>query len=348
MTRFWILRPSSVQVLDFQFSIWEFERKKLFCFVLGALLFAVCPCSEAQQPKTIPRIGFIGSSDKASHEAFRQRLRDLGHVEGKSITFEYRYLQGKNEVYPKFVAELIELKVDVLVITGLPGILAAKQATNTIPVVMLVNADPVAAGIVSSLFRPGGNITGLARLTRELSGKRLELLKETVPTLSRVGVLSDESGLALDVVFKEYEGAARVLKIQLQSLGLRGPAPDLHRAFQLAVKNRAGSVISITDALLTPHAKQIADLAITNQLPSMHEHIRYVQSGGLMSYSANDVDLYQRAASYVDKVLKGAKPADLPIEQPKKFEFVINLKTAKQIGLTIPPNLLARADRVIK
>jgi putative ABC transport system substrate-binding protein len=339
--RFWIL--------DFGFSIQRSESNKVFGLALCALLFALSmPAVGAQQPRKVPRVGFVGASDKPRLESFRQRLRDLGYIEDQNIQIEYRYPQGKNELYPNFVTELMQLNVDVLVITGLPGILAAKQATNTIPVVMLINADPVAAGVVHSLARPGGNITGLARLTRELSGKRLELLKETVPAISRVGVLWDDKGLALDIVFNEYEAAARALKIQVQSLPVRGPKPDLHGAFQLAVKERAGGVISITDALLTPYAKQIADLAINNRFPSMHEQTRYVEAGGLMSYSANDIDLYRRAATYVDKILKGAKPADLPIEQPTKFELVINLKTAKQIRLTIPPSVLARADKVIR
>ena len=315
----------------------------LLGFIVGSIQIA-----EAQQPKKVPLIGFVGSSDTATREAFEVWLSQLGYIEGKTILFEYRYPQGKNELYSKFVAELIQANVDVLVMSGLPGILAAKEATNKIPVVMLMNADPVAAGVVHSLARPGGNITGIARLTRELSGKRLELLKETIPTLSKVGVLWDEEGLALDRVFKEYEAAARLLKVQLQSLPVRGPRPDFQRAFQLAVKERVGGVITITDALLTPHVKQIADLATTNQLPSMHEQTRYVHAGGLMSYSANDLELYQRAATYVDKILKGAKPADLPVEQPTKFELVINLNTAKQIGLTIPQRVLARADKVIK
>jgi ABC-type uncharacterized transport system substrate-binding protein len=330
-------------------------NKRFIYWIPGVLFLALCslllaPRSavQAQQTKKIPRLGFLGPFDNPRLGSFRQGLRELGYIEGKTIVVDYRDPEGKSERYATFVAALVQLKPDVLVILGLPGILAAKQATKSIPIVILINADPVAAGIVDSLARPGGNITGIARLTRELSGKRLELLKEAVPTLTRVGVLWDENGLALDIVFKEYEVAARVLKIQLRSLGVRGPNPDLNGAFQLALKEQVAGLISITDALLTPHSKQIADLAIKNRLPSMHEMTRYVEAGGLMSYSANDIELYRRAATYVDKVLKGAKPADLPIEQPTKFEFVINLKTAKQIGLTIPSHVLLRADRVIK
>ena len=244
----------------------------------------------------------------------------------------------------------MQLKVDVLVVGTLSSIRAAKQATKTIPIVMVIAVDPVATGIVDSLARPGGNITGLTTLNRELSGKRLELLKEAVPRLSRVGVLweADSRSQAAAIGFKEYEAAARALKIPLQSLEVRGPNPDFEGAFQAAAKGRASALITIRSALLVRYPKQIADLAIKNRLPSMYEGSQYVEAGGLMSYAANDTESFRRAAVYVDKILKGAKPADLPVEQPMKFEFVINLKTAKQIGLTIPPNVLARADRVIK
>jgi putative ABC transport system substrate-binding protein len=241
----------------------------------------------------------------------------------------------------------VRLKVDVFVSPSSAAILEAKQVSKTIPIVMAITVDPVAVGMVDSLARPGGNVTGLTRLTRELSGKRLELLKETVPGISRVGVLW--SGLpgqasALSV----YETAARALKIQLQSLEVRGPNPDLEGAFRDAAKGRVSAVITARTAALIPYPKKIADLALKNRLPSMFEDNEYVEVGGLMSYSANDAESFRRAATYVDKILKGAKPADLPVEQPMKFELVINLKTAKQIGLTIPPNVLARADKVIK
>jgi len=322
------------------------KSKSLF-WLLTTLWLTSASIAEAQQAKKIPRIGFLGS-EIARVEVFRQGLRDLGYIDGKNILVEYRNPSGKNERFPSLVSELVELKVDVLVISALPAILAAKQATQTIPIVMFINADPVAAGIVDSLARPGGNVTGLARLTRQLSGKRLELLKEAVPTISRVGVIWDANGLALDIVFKEYQAAARALKLQVQSLEVRGPVPDLDGAFQAAKKDRASALISITDALLSPYAKQLAELAIKNRLPSMHENTLYVEAGGLMSYSANDIDLYRRAATYVDKILKGAKPADLPVEQPTKFELVINLKTAKLVGVTIPQSVLYRADTVIK
>jgi len=242
----------------------------------------------------------------------------------------------------------VQLKVDVVVAAALPAIRAAKQATKTIPIVMVTTQDPVATGLVDSLARPGGNITGLTRLTRDLNGKRLELLKEVVPEISRVGVLVDASMIDRAPAFKDYETAARVLRIQLQSLEVRGPDPDFGAAFQAAAKGRVSAIITITDALLNRYPKRIADLAIKNQLPSMYERSEYVEVGGLVSYAASDAESFRRAARYVDKILKGAKSADLPVEQPTKFEFVINLKTAKQIGLTIPQSVLYRADKVIR
>jgi ABC-type uncharacterized transport system substrate-binding protein len=246
------------------------------------------------------------------------------------------------------VAELLQLKVDVLVVNGLTPVRVAKQATKTIPIVMVTTQDPVATALIDSLARPGGNLTGLTSLVRDLSGKRLELLKEVVPKISRAAALwnADEEGAA--IALKEYEAAALSLKVQLQSLGVRAVNTDLEGAFQAAAKGGATALITITGSLLSSKAKPIADLAIKNGLPSMYESNRYVQAGGFMSYSANEVESYRRAAVYVDKILKGAKPAELPVEQPTKFEFAINLKTAKQIGLEIPQSVLYRADRVIK
>jgi putative ABC transport system substrate-binding protein len=246
------------------------------------------------------------------------------------------------------VAELVQLKVDVLAIQNLAAIRAAKQATKTIPIVMVTTQDPVTSGIVDSLARPGGNITGLTTLARDLSGKRLELLTDVVPGISRVGVLWAADNQSAALGFKEYEAAAHALKIQLQSLEVRGPNPDLEGVFQAGAKARANALITLRDTLLLRYPKQIADLAIKNRLPSMFETSEYVEAGGLVSYSASDSESFRRAAHYVDRILKGARPADLPVEQPTKFELVINLKTAKQIGLTIPPNMLARADKVIK
>ena len=261
---------------------------------------------------------------------------------------EYRYGEGERDRIPSQVAELVQLKVDVLVVRSLPAILAAKQATKTIPIVMVTTQDPVATGLVDSLARPGGNITGLTGLTRELSGKRLELLKEAVPGISRVGVLGEASASVAAIAFKDYEAAARALKMQLLFLEVRGPNPDYEGAFQAAAKGRASAIITVTGPLTASYAKRIADLAKKNRLPSMHEGRQYVEAGGLMSYSSSDTESFRRAATYVDKILKGAKPADLPVEQPTKFELVINLKTAKQIGLTIPPEVLARANSLIK
>jgi putative ABC transport system substrate-binding protein len=247
------------------------------------------------------------------------------------------------------VKELVQLQVDVLVVPTAPSaIRAAKQATKTIPIVMVTLVDPVANGLVDSLARPGGNITGLATLQRDLSGKRLELLAEVVPRISRVGILRNADGSMSAIGFKEYEAAARGLKIQLQPLEVRGPNPDLEGAFQAAAKRGSRAVITITSSLLFRNWKRIADLAIKSRLPSMYEGSAWVEAGGLMSYSTNDLEVFRRVATYVDKILKGTKPADLPVEQPTKFELIINLKAAKQIGLTIPPNVLARADRVIK
>ena len=324
-------------------------NKKVVCFVLGAVLFALSLPVQAQQQAKIPRIGFLsGSGNPSQIEAFRQGLRDLGYTEGKNILVEYRSADGMRDRIPGLVAELVQLKVDALILVDTSAILVAKQATKTIPIVMVATQDPVATGIVDSLARPGGNITGLTRLTRELSGKRLELLKEVAPGLSRVGVLSEETPTATGNALEYYETAARALKIPLQSLRVRGPNPDLEGAFRDAAKGSANALITVTNQVLYRFRKKIADLAIKNRLPSMHEQSQYVDAGGLVSYAASDADSFRRAATYVDKILKGAKAADLPVEQPTKFELVFNLKTAKQIGLTIPPNVLVRADKVIR
>jgi ABC-type uncharacterized transport system substrate-binding protein len=328
-------------------------KRKITVLTLSAMLFALCGSVNAQQKGKVPRIGYVSASGGPGtpdprFEAFRQGLRDLGYSEGKNILVEYRYTEGKQDPIPSLVAELVQLNVDVLVSPALPAIRAAKQATKTIPIVMVFNVDPVETGIVDSLAHPGGNITGLTRLTRELGGKRLELLKEVVGRISRVGVLWDTDEASAAIGFKEYEAAAHAMKIQLQSLEVRGPNPDLEGAFLAAAKARASALITIRNGLLNRYPKRIADLAIKNRLPSMYEGSDFVEAGGLISYSANDAESFRRAAYYVDRILKGAKPADLPVEQPTKFEFVINLKTAKQIALTIPQSVLYRADRVIK
>jgi putative tryptophan/tyrosine transport system substrate-binding protein len=326
--------------------------------LVGVMLLCVALIAEAQQPMKVFRIGIATGRSEANNpgpqvEAFGQGLRALGYIEGKNILIEYRFLEGNPDVYSKLVVELVSLKVDVLVLFGsLPAIRAAKQATKTIPIVIVTTQDPVGTGIVNSLARPGGNITGVTTLQRELSGKRLELLKDAVPGISRVGALvnATQLGKGPDEIndFQWYEVPARALKINLQSVELRGPNPDFKGAFQAVTAGRATGLITVQGSLLNRYQKQIADLAIKNRLPSMHERSDYVEAGGLMSYSANDAESSRRAAWYVDKILKGTKPADLPVEQPTKFEFVINLKTAKQIGLTIPPEVLARANRLIK
>jgi putative ABC transport system substrate-binding protein len=328
-------------------------RFQFLVLLLATAILVSSHPAESQQPSKIPRIGFVVGTGDAKNpgpqvEAFQKGLRDLGYADGKNLVIEYRYAEGNNERFPSLVSELVQLKVDVLIVTALPAILAAKKTTKTIPIVMMINADPVAAGIVDSLARPGGNITGLTRLSRELGGKRLELLKEAVPRITRVGVLWRTNTVGLEVAFKEYEVAARALKIQPRSLTVQGLKPDIDGALNSAVNKKPHALIVISDALLGRYAKQIADLTIKHRLPSMHEHARYVDAGGLMSYGADEIVLFRRAAIYVDKILKGTKPADLPVEQPTKFDLVFNLKTAKQIGVTIPQTVLFRADRVIR
>ena len=329
-------------------------RGKIFVWLLVTVFLTTVPPAEAQQSKKVPRIGFVSAraeptvaTPDSTAEPLRQGLRTLGYIEGKNIVIEYRYFEGKVDRIPSLVAELLQAKLDVIVSVNTLAIQAFKQETKTTPIVIVINDDPVTSGIVNSLARPGGNVTGLTRFTRDLSGKRLELLKETVPKISRVGILDDAS-TDIRASFQDFEPAARALKIQLQSLEVAGPKPDLARAFQAAAKERVNALITVRTALLIKYRKQIADLVIKNRLPSMWEGSDFVEAGGLISYTASDAQVFHRAATYVDKILKGAKPADLPVEQPTKFEFIINLKAAKQIGLTIPPNVLARADRVIK
>src|SRR5262245_56387476 len=321
--------------------------------LVAVMLLACVVIAEAQQTGKIPRIGFESAADDPNNpgariEAFRRGLKDLGYVEGTNILVESRYAGGNLDRIPGLVAELVQLKVDVLVIGSLVGIRAAKDVTKTIPIVIVTVQDPVASGIVDSLARPGGNITGLTTITRELSGKRLELLMEAVPGMSRVAVLWDANAPGSAIGFKEHEAPARALKITLQSLELQGPNPNLAGAFQAAAKGRAQGLIPIENPLLNRYRKQIADLAIKNRLPSMCEASLWVDAGCLMTYSADVRESFRRAAVYVDKILKGTKPADLPVEQPTKFEFVINLRTSNQIGLTIPQWTLMKADRVIK
>jgi len=324
---------------------------KTFVVVLVGLAFGLVRVSEAQQPKKVPRIGYVSSADPSTEPqlaAFRRGLRELGYIEGKNIQLEYRYAEGKVNQVQSLVTELVQLKVDLLVVGFLPAIYAAKDATKTIPIIIVTPGDPVAGGIVDSLAHPGGNITGVTRLTRDLKKRRLELLREVVPRISSVAILWDAGNQNADIAFREYETAARALKIPIQSLAVRGPHPNFEEAFQTAATGPASALITIRDELINRYRKRIAETAIKNRRPSMYEGSEYVEDGGLMSYAVSDTEGYRRAAAYVDKILKGTKPADLPVEQSAKFELVINLKTARQIGLTIPPNVLGRADKVIK
>jgi putative tryptophan/tyrosine transport system substrate-binding protein len=324
-------------------------KAKILVYVLPALILAIIHLAEAQQPKKIPMIGYLAASSASTTNAngLRQGLSELGYVEGKTIAVEYRYAEGKLDQLPDLVAELVRLKVDVIVTAGGTSTRAAKNATATIPIVMTQGDDPIGSGFVASLARPGGNVTGLSAMSTDLSGKRLELLKEIVPKLSRVAVLVGEVQQTNTAQMKEIEVSAQALGLRLQILALRGPK-DIEAAFQTARNGRAGAVLAETAATLLSQRTQVADLAVKTRLPVIYTREEFVETGGLMVYAPNLTDLSRRAATYVDKILKGAKPGDLPVEQPTKFEFIVNLKAAKQIGLTIPPNVLARADRVIR
>jgi putative ABC transport system substrate-binding protein len=318
---------------------------------LSAALFALCFPAEAQQPSKIHRIGLLLAPSPSFYssrvEAFRQGLRELGYVEGKNIAIEYRYAEGKLNRLPDLAAELVHLKVDLIVTASNDGALAAKKATRTIPIVFATAADPVGSGLVPDLARPGGNITGTSNVAQDLYGKRLELLKESFPKATRVAFLWRSVGVRKNLPFTEMEVVAKVLGVKLQSLDVRG-LDDFDGAFEAAKREGAQALIPYPDPVINAQQVQIVDFATRNRLPAMYAGPEFVDGGGLMSYAPRYTDSWRRAATYVDKILKGAKPADLPVEQPTKFEFVINLKTAKQIGLTIPPNVLARADRVIK
>jgi putative ABC transport system substrate-binding protein len=317
-----------------------------------AIFLALPPGAASQQPSKTARIGYIssfGTAPDSQIRAFREGLNDLGYFEGKNISIEFRHPKQRSEDVPSLIAELLQTKVDVLIALDPTAIRAAKQATQTVPIVMLTNQDPVDIGLVDSLARPGGNITGITRINRQLSGKRLEILTEIRPGSSRFGLLwVPPSALGTLTAFKSYTAAATALKRQIVSLQVNRSNPDLDGAFQAAAKERVGGVITVTNAAFRPHQAQIAALGIKHRMPTLCEVSDYVESGCLSSYATDDAESFRRAATYVDKILKGTKPADLPIEQPTKFELVINLKTARHIGLMIPPNVLARADRVIK
>jgi putative tryptophan/tyrosine transport system substrate-binding protein len=327
--------------------------RKINVLTFGAMLFAFCVSAEAQQPTKVPRIGYLSgasfssSSMSARIEAFRQVLRQLGYVEGKNIFIEWRSAEENADRMQELAAELVRLQVDVIVTGGSTSTRSAKKATSTISIVMAQDDDPVGSGFVASLARPGGNITGLSTLSPELSGKRLELLKEIVPGLSRVAVIGNLTSPGSPQGLKEIELAAGALGVKLQHLDVQNPNA-IETAFRAAGKGRADAVIELSGAVLISQRTRVAELAAKSRLPAIYHRREFVEAGGLMSYATNIIDLERRAAIYVDKILKGAKPAELPVEQPKKFEFIINLQAAKQIGLTIPPNVLARADRVIK
>jgi putative tryptophan/tyrosine transport system substrate-binding protein len=321
-------------------------NKKVVCLALSAMLLALCPSADAQQLKKVPRIGWLIGTNQARIEAFRQGLRDLGYIEGQNLIIEYRYAEGKLDRLPELAAELVRLKVDAIFVQSTPAVQAAKKATTTIPIVS-VSGDPVGLGLVASLARPGGNVTGLANLTSELAGKRLELLKEVVPRISRVAVLWNPDASSSALRMRETDAAAASLGIKLQPVEVRA-ANDFERAFSALKRERADALFPLRSPFISNHVKRIVELAAKNRVPGMYDASEFAEAGGLMSYGTMLADLDRRAATYVDKILKGAKPAELPVEQPTKFEFVINLKTAKQIGLTIPPNVLARADKVIK
>ena len=322
------------------------------CMVTLILSLLTAPfVVEAQPAAHVPRLGLLipgsASAFASRIEAFRHGLRDLGYVEGRNIAIEYRFADGQADRLPALVADLVRLPVDAIVVDGILTIRAAQHATTTIPIVMAVIGDPVGAGLVASLARPGGNITGLSLMLPEVSGKRLELLREAVPQFSHVAVLWNPEVHDSRVVFEETQTAAQALGLHLQSREVRSPA-EFDQAFAAMTRAHADALVVISNALFFSHRRQLAELTVRHRLPAMFHSREYAEAGGLMAYGANGEDLYRRAATYVDKLLKGAKPADLPIEQPTKFEFVINLKTAEALGLTIPPLVLFQADEVIK
>jgi putative ABC transport system substrate-binding protein len=328
-----------------------FMTRKGLGWILTVFFLTSAPIALAQQPGKVPRIGFLASNPLSSNaariETFKKGLRELGYEEGKNIVIEWRSAEGKQDRVAALAAELVSLKVDAIVSLGPSGTPVLKKSTTTIPIVMTNDPDPVGHGLIASLARPGGNITGLSTLAPDLSGKQVELLKEIIPKLSKVAVLGRSTQPGNDQALKELKLVAEALKLELQYLDVLSPK-DIETSFQSASEERAGAVLVLTSQVMGIHRPQVIDLAAKKRLPAMYYRSDYVEGGGLMSYSTSFTALSHRAATYVDKILKGAKPADLPVEQPTKFELVINLKTAKQIGQTIPPNVLARADRVIR
>ena len=320
--------------------------------IFVALLLAFSFPAQAQQETKIPRIGYLMTSspslNPSFHEVFHQGLRDLGYSEGKNILIEYRYAHGKPERLPELAAELVGLKLDLIVVATATGARAAKKVTTTIPIVMVNVGDPIGNGLVASLARPGGNITGLANYNPELLGKRLELLKEVVPKVSRFAYLTTATSPSDSSPVLDAQAAAKALGVQLQVVTIKTSNPDIDEAFRVMAKQRTGALVTSGSPFLNFHRKRILALVQQARIPAICPVILWMDDGGLMYYGAHTPDLYRRTGIYVDKILKGAKPADLPVEQPTKFEFIINLKTAKQIGLIVPPNVLARADRVIR
>jgi putative tryptophan/tyrosine transport system substrate-binding protein len=327
-------------------------KRKISMFVLCAMLLALCGSVDAQQSGKGLRIGFLDPSTASGSavlvNAFRQQLSKLGWIEGQNIAIEYRFAEQKAERLPELVADLVRLKVDLIVVSGTLSGVAAKSATTTIPIVMTNATDPVGAGLVTSLAQPGGNVTGLSTLTAELNTKRLEILKDAVPKLSRVGFLRPGASELMDLQMKELRAAAPALKLKLEEIETQLDAKGLESAFQTAKQKKVGAIMTTAGRRFFNERKRIVELAGKYRLPAIYFQKEFVDEGGLMSYGADYTDLFRRAAVYVDKILKGAKPADLPVQQATKFEFVINLKAAKQIGLTIPPDVLARANQVIK
>jgi putative ABC transport system substrate-binding protein len=324
----------------------------LLFYILAAVILTPFAPALAQQAAKLPRIGYLSPSSPSisapAREAFQQGLRGLGYVEGKNILIEYRYAEGRLERLEELAEELVRLKVDVIVVANAAGARATKKSTTMIPIVMANAGDPIGSGLVASLARPGGNVTGLANYSPELLGKRLELLKEVVPRVSRFAFITNADNGADRSMFKDAHVAAKALAVQFHLVEVKAPNPDFDGAFRIIAKERGGGFITGSGTLLNFHRKRILRLAEQARMPGIYSQVTWMDDGGLMYYGANAYDLNRRAATYVDKILKGAKPADLPVEQPTKFELVINLKTAKQIGLTIPPNVLARADKVIK
>jgi len=322
-------------------------NKRLLAVFIFTLILAAVHTTEAQQPGKISRVGFLSTGLVDSNiAAFQDGLRELGYIEGQNIFIEYRYAKGNYDQLPGLVAELLRLNLDVLFAPSTPAALAAKNATQTIPIVFASVSDPIANGLVSSLARPGGNVTGPSQMSADLSGKRLELLKEVVPRLAHIAILQDP-GPQSEVALKETQLAARALGIRLTVFDVRGPN-DFDGAFLEIAKKRPNGLVVLSSPMILGERKRIAALATKQRLAAVYTLKEYVEAGGLMSYGVSLPHLFRRAATYVDKILKGTKPADLPVEQPTKFEFIVNLKTAKQIDLTIPPNVLARADKVIK